>query len=127
MKENYVYPAIVRKMGEEIEVSFLDFPDLIAVADDENEIIRTAQEVLALTILDYVDQGKKLPEPSMASGNIIYIHVWMPYFKNTTKEIYVKKSVTMPQWLDILAKERNINFSAALVKGVKKELGIEEN
>lgn len=127
MKENYVYPAIVRKMGEEIEVSFLDFPDLIAVADDENEIIRTAQEVLALTILDYVDQGKKLPEPSMASGNIIYIHVWMPYFKNTTKEIYVKKSVTIPQWLDILAKERNINFSAALVKGVKKELGIEEN
>ncbi len=127
MKENYVYPAIVRKMGEEIEVSFLDFPDLIAVADDENEIIRAAQEVLALTILDYVDQGKKLPEPSMASGNIIYIHVWMPYFKNTTKEIYVKKSVTIPQWLDILAKERNINFSAALVKGVKKELGIEEN
>lgn len=114
-------------MGEEIEVSFLDFPDLIAVADDENEIIRAAQEVLALTILDYVDQGKKLPEPSMASGNIIYIHVWMPYFKNTTKEIYVKKSVTIPQWLDILAKERNINFSAALVKGVKKELGIEEN
>ena len=46
MKENYVYPAIVRKMGEEIEVSFLDFPDLIAVADDENEIIRAAQEVL---------------------------------------------------------------------------------
>ena len=127
MKENYVYPAIVRKMGEEIEVSFLDFPDLIAVADDENEIIRAAQEVLALTILDYVDQGKKLPEPSMASGNIIYIHVWMPYFKNTTKENYVKKSVTIPQWLDILAKERNINFSAALVKGVKKELGIEEN
>ena len=127
MKENYVYPAIVRKMGEEIEVSFLDFPDLIAVADDENEIIRAAQEVLALTILDYVDQGKKLPEPSMASGNIIYIHVWMHYFKNTTKEIYVKKSVTIPQWLDILAKERNINFSAALVKGVKKELGIEEN
>ena len=127
MKENYVYPAIVRKMGEEIEVSFLDFPDLIAVADDENEIIRAAQEVLALTILDYVDQGKKLPEPSMASGNIIYIHVWMPYFNNTTKEIYVKKSVTIPQWLDILAKERNINFSAALVKGVKKELGIEEN
>ena len=127
MKENYVYPAIVRKMWDEIEVSFLDFPDLIAVADDENEIIRAAQEVLALTILDYVDQGKKLPEPSMASGNIIYIHVWMPYFKNTTKEIYVKKSVTIPQWLDILAKERNINFSAALVKGVKKELGIEEN
>ena len=127
MKEIYVYPTIVRKMGEEIKVSFLDFPDLIAVADDENEIIRAAQEVLALTILDYVDQGKKLPEPSMASGNIIYIHVWMPYFKNTTKEIYVKKSVTIPQWLDILAKERNINFSAALVKGVKKELGIEEN
>ena len=43
---------------------------------------------------------------------------------DVTKEIYVKKNVTIPQWLDLLAKESNINYSAALVKGIKQELGI---
>lgn len=50
----------------------------------------------------------------------------MPYFRNASKEIYVKKNVTIPQWLDILAKENKINYSAALVKGIKAELGIEK-
>ena len=57
-------------------------------------------------------------------NDVIYIHVWLPYFRNATKEIYVKKNVTIPQWLDLLAKESNINYSAALVKGIKQELGI---
>ena len=37
----------------------------------------------------------------------------------------VKKNVTIPQWLDILAKENKVNYSAALVKGIKSMLGIE--
>ena len=41
------------------------------------------------------------------------------------KEIYVKKNVTIPQWLDILAKENKVNYSAALVKGLKIALGME--
>lgn len=35
-----------------------------------------------------------------------------------------KKTLTIPQRLDLLAKEKNINFSAVLVNGLKQELGL---
>ena len=53
---------------------------------------------------------------------MIYIHIWLPYYRNISKEVYIKKNVTIPQWLDILAKRKKINYSAALVKGLEHEL-----
>jgi len=55
---------------------------------------------------------------------LAYINVWMPYHRTKIKEVYVKKTLTIPVWLDMLAKENNINFSATLVKGLKEELGL---
>ena len=127
MKENYTYPAELTREDSKVVIRFLDFPDVISIEEETQEdAIRSAQEVLALEILDYESQGKELPEPSSVKENTIFIHIWMPYFRNASKEIYVKKNVTIPQWLDILAKENKINYSAALVKGIKAELGIEK-
>ena len=39
--------------------------------------------------------------------------------------MHCEKNVTIPQWLDILAKENKVNYSAAMVKGIKLALGIE--
>ena len=91
----------------------------------KEEAIYSAQSCLALEILDWESRGQDLPEPSGDEKDVIYIHIWMPYFRNASKEIYVKKNVTIPQWLDILAKENHVNYSAALVKGIKLALGIE--
>ena len=87
--------------------------------------MRAAQECLALEILDYESRGEELPVPTENENDVIYVHIWMPYFRNASKEIYVKKNVTIPQWLDILAKENKVNYSAAMVKGIKLALGIE--
>ena len=124
MKNNYTYPAKIKRTAEEIVLAFLDFPNVIATANSEDELIETAQEVLALSILDCIDQGKEPPRASVVEEGAVYVHVWLPYYKNMAKEVYVKKTVTIPQWLDILAKENNVNFSACLVKGIKEELGI---
>lgn len=124
MKNNYTYPAKIRQGEDGIVLEFVNFPDLIVVGKEQNELIEAAQEMLALSILDLISQGKELPEASGMEDGTIYIHVWLPYYKNMTKEVYVKKTVTIPQWLDLLAKENNVNFSACLVKGIKKELGI---
>lgn len=125
MKENYVYPAKIKYDGDICQIKFLDFPNISLIEDpDKEEAIRSAQEVLALVILDYEKRKQTLPDPSENVNDVIYIHIWMPYFRNVTKEIYVKKNVTIPQWLDNLAKENKVNYSAALVKGIKSELGI---
>ena len=127
MKENYTYPAELTGNDGMVRIRFLDFPNMILIEKEtQEEAIKSAQEVLALEILDYESQGKELPDPSTAQEHTIFIHIWMPYFRNASKEIYVKKNVTIPQWLDLLAKENKINYSAALVKGIKAELGIEK-
>ena len=37
----------------------------------------------------------------------------------------IKKTLTVPEWLDMIATEKKINFSQLLQKELKKELGIE--
>ena len=36
----------------------------------------------------------------------------------------IKKTLTIPQWLDIMAREKDINFSYILQEGLKKELNL---
>jgi len=131
VKENYIYPIKIKKEEGIFLITFPDFPEQMTEAEDESGVIRSAQEVLALCIIENEEQGIENPEPSMEGAmdleegeKMIYVHLWMPYFRTITKEIYVKKTLTIPQRLDLLAKEKNINFSAVLVNGLKQELGL---
>lgn len=126
MKENFCYPISTNETGEGIEITFIDFPDLVTCAQSREDVVKMAQEVLAMRIIDLEKRNQPIPEPTQAETGVTYIHVWMPFFRNSSKEIYVKKSVTIPQWLDILAKDNSINFSATLVKGLKSELGMKD-
>lgn len=126
MKENYVFPVrFLEKEKGRIEIKFLDFPEIIAEADSMEQALKFAQESLAITIMGYWEEKREIPKPSFSQKDVTYVQVWMPYYKNMAKEVYVRKSVTIPEWLDILAKKNGVNYSAALVKGIKTELGIE--
>lgn len=126
MKENYIYPAKFKLVDRLWQVRYLDFPNMSLIEEENKEdALRSAQECLALEILDYESRGEELPVPTENENDVTYVHIWMPYFRNASKEIYVKKNVTIPQWLDILAKENKVNYSAAMVKGIKLALGIE--
>ena len=133
MKESYVYPAVVGRDGKDFIISFPDFPNQVTYADTYEEVINAAQEVLALCISDDESTGAECPTPSSPESitikdgeRLVYIHVWMPYFRNIGKVVYVKKTLTIPKWLDEMAKQQNINFSATLVKGLKNRLGIRD-
>lgn len=129
MKDNYTYPAIIDYSEEGfINITFPAFDITTCVNEGEN-FIPAAQELLALTIKEYEDDGMEMPSeiaPVEVKENqkLVYINLWMPYHRSTIKEVYVKKTLTIPVWLDILAKQSNINFSATLVSGLKQALGI---
>lgn len=131
VKENYIYPIVLHREREGYLISFPDFPDQMTDAETEEQAIKAAQEVLALCINNNEDMGKeppklKKPEEIILGEDekLIYVHLWMPYFRHVQKVIYVKKTLTIPKWLDEMAKKKKLNFSAILVKGLKKELGI---
>ena len=131
MKDNYVYPVILEKEEDGYVITFPDFPTAMAQADTEEKAIVAAQKQLSLCIADNEDLGKENPEPKkqeeieLEEGcKLVYVHLWMPYFRQTQKVVYVKKTLTIPKWLDEMAKKSDVNFSAILVKGLKQELGI---
>lgn len=124
MNKNYVYPGIITGKKGDYIIEFIDFPDLVASGESIDELINAAQEVLALELLDYESRGEEPPAPTFDKNNVTYVHVWMPFYRNKVKEIYIKKTVTIPQWLDILSKDNNLNFSACLVDGIKRALEI---
>ena len=132
MKENYIYPIILREEGKKYLVTFPNFPDQMTEAETEEEAIVAAQELMALCICDNEDSGRENPKPreqkeiELVQGEkLVYVHLWMPYFRQIQKVVYVKKTLTIPMWIDEMAKAKNVNFSAVLVKGLKSELGID--
>lgn len=131
MKENYIYPVVLKRKENYYLVTFPDFPEQITEAKTEEAAIVAAQEVLAMCICESEDYGREIPEPKAKdeiqldeNSKLIYVHLWMPYFRQIQKVVYVKKTLTIPKWIDDMAKAKNMNFSAILVKGLKAELGI---
>lgn len=135
MKENYTYPVVLDFSDEEfVYIFFPDFDHAMTCVPKEEDYVNAAQEFLALTIKDFEDDGKELPKSSSPEAielqnkqQIIYVNIWMPYHRSKIKETYVKKTLTIPSWLDILAKNKNVNFSRVLVEALKKELKIKND
>lgn len=131
MESNYTYAAIFDFSDtESIDITFPAFTGITCASSDEN-YIEVAQDWLALTILDMEDSGEKLPQDAPAdkiplgpNQKLIYINIWMPYHRSKIKETYTKKTLTIPVWLDILAKQNKINFSETLVQALKTKLGL---
>ena len=55
---------------------------------------------------------------------ISFIDVWMPFVRDKIENKSVKKTLTIPKWLNDIAVERKVNFSQVLQNGLKDYLGI---
>lgn len=134
MKDNYTYAAIFDYSEEGyINIEFPEFENLFTSVDIDSDPILAAQEILALELKRLIDTNKTVPDemfcPTSNNSNekIVFVNVWLPYHNRQIKETYTKKTLTIPTWLDILAKQANLNFSSILVKALKKELNLKND
>lgn len=132
-----VYPVILTYADNVIYITVPDFgtDEGVTYGENINETIKSAKEIITLLISDLEDENKELPMPSdikeikktlRDNQEVIYINMWLPYEKSLIKINYKKKTLSIPAWLDMLAVQKNINFSQVLVKALKEELGIEK-
>lgn len=130
------YPVILTYEDNLIYVGIPDFntAECLTYGKDINEAITSAKEILTLQLLDCEEEKRSYPVPSdikelkknlRENQDVIYVSLWLPYEKALTKTVYKKKTLSIPTWLDMLATEKNINFSQVLQKALKEELGIE--
>lgn len=127
----YVYPAIFEK--EENGGYSVIFPDLegcYTCGDDLADSMYMAEDVLAFTLYDYEKEGKELPVPSESSAlkadngfiNLIACDTLEYQKMNNNKAI--KKTLTIPEWLNEAAAKANLNFSQILQDALKERLNL---
>ncbi|QUI24375.1 type II toxin-antitoxin system HicB family antitoxin [Vallitalea pronyensis] len=133
MKDNFIYPAIFSFVDDSIAIEFPDFENCVTQADNMDEVSRIAKDRLALEIYDYQEDDRKLPDPKsfkeynaalQPSQSLAYIDVWMPYHRAQIKDVYVKKTLTIPNELNVLGQLNNINFSQLLQEALREKLNM---
>lgn len=130
MKDEYLFPAIIGKEKNEKEYSVY-FPDLDVATSgiDEKDALNSARELLGTVIYGMELDKEKIPKASKietinANKNeyVALIDVFMPAFRLANEKKAVNRTVTLPSWLNSLAKSYKINFSKLLQEALEKKL-----
>lgn len=131
MKDKYEFVAIFEYEKDGISISFPDLPGCLSCANTTNEAMKNAEEVLGLVIYDLEKENESIPKPTplekiecKKNEKTAIINVWMPLVRNEIEEKSVKKTLTIPQWLNKIAEENNVNFSQILQSALKEYLKI---
>lgn len=126
----YYYPAVFSQEGDGYNVMFPDLEGCFTCGDDLAEALWMAEDVLACCLCDLEIEDRMLPEPSEAdtihlqTGEFInYITCDTDAYKRQYKKISVKKTLTIPQWLNEAAINRNVNFSQVLQEALIQIVG----
>lgn len=116
------YPAIFHKAEEGgFWISFPDFPECLTEGDNMENAYEMAVEALGLCISD-IENGKgRLPAPSSPDNIshedntfIAVIEFDRLAYKKRHNTKSVKKTLSIPEWLNEEALANNINFSQVL-------------
>jgi len=128
----YVYPAVFHP--EEEGGYSVYFPDIQYGATQGEtiaECIDMAQDFLCLALYDMEEDEVDIPSPtdikavvSEKDDIVTLISVDTEYYRRFNSNKSVKKTLTIPMWLNQRAEAENINFSQTLQRAIKQELHI---
>lgn len=113
----FVYPAIFHQEDNAYWVEFPDLPGCQSFGDTLPETMAEAQEALAAYVLTLLEQGKPLAQPSdieaiaPEDGFTSLVACTIDQYKETRA---VKKTLTIPSWLNDRATAMGVNFSQVL-------------
>jgi antitoxin HicB len=129
--EKYFYPAVFHKEDTGYSVSFPDFPGCYTQGEDMAEASEMAFDALGLYLED--TDPADYPKPSnfenikTGTKEIIVLIPFSPLaYAQKWNTHAVRKSLTIPAWLNNLALTKHINYSQVLQEALKKELQVNE-
>ncbi|AVP64126.1 HicB family protein [Clostridium botulinum] len=133
-KENYIFPAIITKLAEnDYNISFPNFEHIISYGENLENAYIMAEDALALEIFDLWDDKEEIPDPVDMNSLTLENDQTLILVKLNLKDILkkyddkaVKKTLTIPSWLNKIAEENKVNFSQILKTGLMEHLNINE-
>ena len=127
----YVYPAIFTKEDVGYSIDFPDFENCFTSAETLEEGVEMANDVLCLVLYHMEEEGQPIPKASditkLAHGENEFttlIECDTLEYRKFYDSKAVKKTLSIPSWLNTMAEKEDVNFSAILQKALKAELGI---
>ena len=130
----YVFPAIFTPVENGYAIQFPDLPGTNSQGNDLASAIYMARDALA-TWLDYLmDENEVIPNPSMTNNIplddgqfVTMIDIDMTAYRRHKNSKAVKKTLSIPSWLNEEAEAHNVNSSSILQEALKEHLGIQVN
>lgn len=113
----FVYPAVFHKEENSYWVEFPDLPGCHSYGSSVTETMACAQEALAGYILTLLEQERPIVVPSdigtlsAEDGFTSLVSCNIDQYKETRA---VKKTLTIPAWLNNRAMAKGVNFSQVL-------------
>ena len=123
---NLIYPAICHFEDGWYWCEFPDLDGCFTQGDTEIEVVENAKEALEGYVISVLERGENLPEASAitslhADGKDFLTYISCD-ISNSGK--FVRKNVTIPEWLSVRAEKASINFSQTLQESLMKKIGV---
>ena len=124
------YPAVFIEHADGYTVEFPDLPGCITQGDTLEEAFEMAEDAACGWILTSIEDDEEIPKPTPMNrltaedGFVSYVAMDIDEYAKQYSTKSVKKTLTIPEWLNRLAEKAEINFSQELQHALKKKLGL---
>jgi len=127
----YAYTAVFTPEDNGYCVDFPDLQGCYTCGDDMPDAIEMAQDALCLALYSLEQDKKPIPKASKPhdikiNGNQFtsVIAVDTDFYRRFYENKSVKKTLTIPMWLNERAERENVNFSGVLQAALKELLHV---
>jgi predicted RNase H-like HicB family nuclease len=133
--DRYIFAAVFTP-GERkgYTVFFPDLPGCITEGDTVEEALHMAKEALELHLYGMEEDCDVIPKSVQpenidlpAKSFVSLVEVWMPLIRDEMANRSVKKTLTIPKWLNDAAEKEKVNYSQILQSALKEYLGVLKN
>ncbi|MCL5290337.1 MAG: type II toxin-antitoxin system HicB family antitoxin [Bacillota bacterium] len=127
----YVYPAVFTPLDSgEYDVRIPDLPGCLTCGKNLTDAIEMAGDAAAMWLCDAEDNKESIPSPSekLSAEYPQFISLVLAdtdKYRQENDNRAVKKTLTIPNWLNSKAEKAGINFSQTLQSALKRQLGVD--
>ena len=129
--EKLFYPALFHKSEDGgFWISFPDFPECFTEGDDMKQAYEMTVEALGLALVNRKEEKEEIPDPSdldkiqNEDGTIVIVEFDMLEYQRKHNSKAVKKTLSIPEWLNEEAVSMGVNFSQVLQEALMSKLNI---
>ena len=128
----YVYPAIFTPVENgEYSIRVPDLPGCVTCGKNLPDALDMAQDAISMWLCDAEDNKEGIPPASSVfdincekSEFVNLIAVDTVEYRNLSDSRAIKKTLTIPNWLNTKAEKAGVNFSQVLQEALKERLKV---